>query len=284
MTKTIVITGATSGLGLASARHLSKQGHNLILLSRDPQKCEDVISELRGTGNQQLHSYPVDLGSLKEVREVGKQIVKNFKVDVLLNNAGIWNSRRILSDDGIEQVFAVNHLAYFLLTHLLYPSLTRSEDARVVNVGSDSHFHGKLYLDDISLQSNYHGLRSYAQSKLANVMFTYELDRRKREPHVVVNCLQPGLVKTDIGLKHTTWLHRLAWKFRRQSGVSSEEGARTQLYLATAPEAKGISGKYWDNLKPKDSSKNSYDQESAQKLWEISCQLCGISDFFNPEL
>lgn len=285
MTKTIVITGATSGLGLASARDLAGAGHTVLLLARDPVKCDRVKSELQQAGNQNVHSYPIDLGKFEEVRTAGKRIVQDFGVvDVLLNNAGIWNSKRLLNEQGIEQVFAVNHLAYFLLTHQLYPSLAQSRNARIVNVGSDSHFHGKLHFDDLTLKSNYHGLRSYAQSKLANVMFTYELHRRKPEPHLDTNCVQPGLVKTDIGLKNTKWLHQLAWRFRRRSGVPSEEGAKTQVHLSASPEVKGMSGKYWGNLQPKRSSKRSYDREASAKLWEISCELCEISDFFNPEL
>ena len=230
-----------------------------------------------------MHLIQADLGIQGQVREAAGKIMSRFeKLDVLVNNAGTWFSELVRTEDGIETVFAVNHLAYFLLTRELYPLLKEAPDARVVNVASDSHFKGQIQFDDIHLERNYHGLRSYAQSKLANVLFTYEFDRRKPHDHVAINAVQPGLVYTDIGLKHTQWLHALAWKVRRSlwKGKTPAEGAATSIYLASHPEAQGQSGKYWDECKPKASSPASYDRAAAEKLWILSQELCGIADFF----
>ncbi|MCO6478095.1 MAG: SDR family oxidoreductase [Phaeodactylibacter sp.] len=283
--KTCIVTGATSGLGLETARELSGRGATVVLLGRNPEKGKAAMEDIRaGQPDARLEFLAVDVSAQQQIREVAGKISARYpRVDVLVNNAGTWFSKRTFTEDGIEAVFAVNHLAYFLLTHLLYPNLRRSEDARVVNVGSDSHFQVKgMYFNDLYLEKNYHGLRSYAQSKLANILFTYELHRRKPDEHLSVNCVQPGLVKTDIGVKHTTWLHKLAWKLRRSSGVEPAEGARTQIYLAASEEAKGMSGLYFDDCKPKRSSRASYDEAAAARLWEVSKEMCGIEDYFSP--
>jgi retinol dehydrogenase 12 len=280
--KTYVITGATSGLGLATSKALAKENGRLILLGRDRRKGEEALQSIRNeTPDAILDFFEVDLSSQSAIRQAGTAISEKYPVvDVLVNNAGTWFAKHTLSPDGIETVFAVNHLAYVLMTHLLYPAIRRSDDGRILNVGSDSHFRGKIHFEDLNLTKNYNGLRSYEQSKLANLLFTYELDRRKNADNVTVNCVQPGLVKTDIGVKHTPWLFSLVWKLRRSGGVPPEQGAQTQVHLATSEEVKGISGKYWDNCRPKPSSKRSYNAADAAKLWDISLDLCGIDNFF----
>jgi retinol dehydrogenase 12 len=162
--------------------------------------------------------------------------------------------------------------------------LSKSDDARIVCVGSDSHFHGKINFDDLSLGKKYHGLKAYAQSKLANALFVYELDRQLKAHglnQIAINCVQPGLVKTDIGLKHTISLHGIAWRIRRMGGVSPAKGAETSVFLATDEQIKGESGKYWDKCKSKPSSKLSYKTDDAKKLWDICNELCGIDDYFS---
>ena len=283
--KVCVVTGATSGLGWETARSLAHKGATVILLGRNADKGKVAMEKIREIKpDARLEFLPVDMGTQAQIRKVASDIKSKYPmIDVLVNNAGTWHSQRILNGDGLETVFAVNHLAYFLLTHLLYPNLQRPEDARIINIGSDSHFQVKgMHFADLSLGKKYHGLRSYAQSKLANLLFTYELHRRKPDEHITVNCVQPGLVKTDIGLKHTSWLHQLAWKIRRSSGVEPAEGARTQVYLATSEEVKGKSGLYFDDCQPKKSSRASYDEEAAAQLWEISRALCGIGNYFEP--
>ncbi len=282
--KTYLITGATSGLGLATAKALAKEGGQLLLIARNEEKAKAAMEKIKKEASgARLGFFTAGLSSQQQIREMAAEVLEQYPViDVLINNAGTWFSERRLTEDGIETVFAVNHLSYFLLTHLLYPALRKADDGRIINVGSDSHFRGKMHFDDLNLTRNYHGLRSYEQSKLANVLFTYELDRRKAEDHISTYCVQPGLVQTDIGVKHTKWLHRIAWKFRRTAGVPPEEGAKTQIYLATADEVADESGKYWDDCRPKPSSKLSYREEDAARLWEISKELCDIEDFFHP--
>jgi len=282
--KICVVTGANSGIGFATAKALAGQGARVLLLCRSQEKGQRALKEIRSqTGNDQLELHLVDLASQSRIREVGAAIRESYPVvDVLVNNAGTWISERTFTDKGIEKVFAVNHLAYVLLTHMLYPSLQQAPDARIVNLASDNHYNTKMHFEDLYLSKNYHGLRSYAQSKLGNVMFTIELDRRKPHEHISVNAVQPGLVHTDIGLKDTNWLHALAWKVRRTfwKSKSPDEGAATSIFLASSPEAQGQSGQYWDNCRSKPPAENAQDVEQTARLWEISLELCEIDNFF----
>jgi retinol dehydrogenase-12 len=281
--KICVITGATSGIGYGIAKGLAARNFELILVGRDQQKGKSVVENLKMlVGNRDITYYTIDLCSQKQIRQVGEEIVsKHPQIDVLINNAGVWTSRCELTDEKIEKQFAVNHLAYFLLTHLFYPSIARSGDGRIINMGSDSHKYGKINFNDLNLQRAYHGLKAYGQSKLANLLFTYQLDRLKKEQHVSVYCVQPGLVKTDIGVKHTNPFHSFMWKLRRLGGMTPEKAAETAIYLATSPEVAGLSGFYWDRCKPKPSSERSRNEEDAARLWKMSEELCGIRNYFN---
>lgn len=280
--KTCIITGATSGIGYGIAKGLAARNFELILIGRDNAKGATVIQELKTTtGNQAITYFNADLCSQKQIREAGAEIARLYpRIDVLINNAGVWTSRCELTEEKIEKQFAINHLAYFLLTHLLYRNIAMSPDGRIINIGSDSHKFGKINFDDLNLQSSYHGLKAYGQSKLANLLFTYELHRIKREDHISVYCVQPGLVKTDIGVKHTNPFHSFMWKLRRLGGVTPEQAAETAIYLATTEEAGGKSGLYWDKSKPKLSSLRSKNTNDAARLWRISEQLCGIENYF----
>ncbi len=281
--KVCLVTGSGAGIGFETALALANQGATVIAIARNMEKVEKVIEDLKSrSNNDHIDGFDVDLSSQKYIRIKAREIIEKYpKIDVLINNAGTWNSKLTYSDENIEMQFAVNHLAYFLLTHELLPALMKSDDPRIINVGSDSHFHGKMHFNDINLTRKYHGLRAYAQSKLANILFTYEFERRKPVDKLTVNCVQPGLVKTNIGLKHTVSFHGLAWKIRRLSGVSPAEGAETSIYLASSDEVKGISGKYWDKKKPKKSSKGSLNKDDAQRLWLLSERLCDIDDYFD---
>lgn len=283
--KNCVVTGGNAGIGYETARALAEAGSNLIIVSRNREKAIEAVDSIRSHAPESQIEYVLaDLSSAKSIRRAADEILRKFSsIDVLVNNAGTWFSKLELTEDGIERQFAVNHLAYFLLTHKLLGALAASKDGRIICVGSDSHFHGKLHFQDFSLKENYHGLRAYAQSKLANVMFVYELDRRLKEKdleNISVNCVQPGRVNTDIGLKHTISFHALAWRIRRLGGLSPAKGAATSIYLASEEAVKGKSGKYWEKCRPKSSSPRSYDREDAARLWDISESLCGIQDYF----
>jgi NAD(P)-dependent dehydrogenase (short-subunit alcohol dehydrogenase family) len=280
--KVYVVTGANSGLGFETAKALAEQGARVVLLSRSADKGQEALEAIfKATKNDQLDLFTVDLTSQASIRETGQAILNKYSViDTLVNNAGTWISKHALTEDGVDTLFAVNHLAYVLMSHLLYPALRQSPDGRIVCVASDSHFQFKINYDDLNLTKNYHGLRAYAQSKGANVMFVSELHKRKTEENISTYAIQPGLVKTDIGVKRTNWLHALAWKIRRSGGVSPAEGALCQIFCASAPEAQGQSGLYWDKCKPKPSAKYTYIEADRIRLWEQCLEMCRIEDFF----
>lgn len=284
--KTVLITGATGGIGFATARELASRGYEVILHGRNRQKTEAARDQiLAEQPAAKLKIVMADLGQLNEVRRLGEEVrILAPTLDVLINNAGIWNSKQELTAEGIEKVFVVNHLAYFLLSHLLLPSLRNAPDnGRIVCVASDSHKQIKgMFFDNINLDGNYHGLRSYAQSKLANVLFCYEFDRQRKSTDPTIYAVQPGLVQTDIGLKGNTWLHSLAWKVRRKmsGNKTPAQGAATSVYLASSPEVADQSGKYWDNCAPKQSYSSSYNKDEARILWETSEEMTGIRRYF----
>lgn len=280
--KVAVVTGANSGLGFETAKALAAQGARVVLLSRSADKGQEALDKIfAATQNDQLELLTVDLSSQASIRETGQKILyKHPVIDTLVNNAGTWISEFSLTEDGVETMFAVNHLAYVLMSHVLYPAIRKAEDGRIVCVASDSHFQFKVNYEDLNLTNKYHGLRAYAQSKGANVMFVSELDKRKPDGNVSSYAIQPGLVKTDIGVKRTNWLHSLAWKIRRSGGVSPAEGARCQVFCASAAEAKGQSGLYWDKCKPKPSAKYTYIEADRAQLWDTCLELCKIESFF----
>ena len=283
-----VVTGATTGIGLETARALARSGHHVLLHGRTLEKAATAVEALlRENPAAALTPVAADLADRAAVRALAQSIHHHAPaLRALVNNAGVWNSHQVLTEEGIEQTFAVNHLAYFQLSSLLLPLLRKDPESRIICVASDSHKQVKgMDFDNLNLDGRYHGLRSYAQSKLANVLFVYEYERRRCPGDPAIAAVQPGLVQTDIGLKGNTWLHRLAWKVRRQmSGHKTPaEGARTSIHLA---ERDGIgmdgpSGLYWDNCAPKRSYGASYDEAAARQLWQLSETLLG-HPFFPP--
>ena len=272
--QTVLITGATSGIGLETARALAGRGWRVLLHGRTLARAEAAVADI-GAGT--IIPLAADLSQQSEVRELAATVRRDHPaLDVLINNAGVWNSTRELTTEGIERTFAVNHLAYFLLTGLLQAHLRAG--ARVLCIASDSHKQVRgMNFHDLSLADNYHGLRSYAQSKLANVLFCYEYDRRCRDGTVIC-AIQPGLVQTDIGLKGNTWLHRLAWRVRRRmrGNKTAAEGAATSIFLATVADTPP-SGLYWDDCVPKQSYASSYSDVEAARLWEESERLTAFT-------
>jgi retinol dehydrogenase-12 len=199
---------------------------------------------------------------------------------VLVNNAGTYCGHKVITGDGVERTFAVNHLAPFLLTHLLLPILSASPLGRVITVSSDSHYHARIVPEKVSNPWFYFGLRAYSQSKLANVLFTAEFNRRNKTSSPRAFAVDPGLVNTDIGLKETGPLAGLAWKSRQRKGVKPEVPARTILHLAGGPSLQNSDEIYWKDSLPKQPNRSAFDPELARRLWEVSCKLCHINDYF----
>jgi NAD(P)-dependent dehydrogenase (short-subunit alcohol dehydrogenase family) len=266
---TILVTGATDGLGRALARELAARGATVLLHGRSQARLEDTRQELvEATGSDRLRSYRADLASLEQVRRLAREVTGDQeRLDVLVNNAGIaGGGPREDSADGYELRFAVNYLAPFLLTHLLLPLLRRSAPARIVNVASVGQ--RPIDFDDVMLERGYDGLRAYRQSKLAQVMFTFELAERLRaagEAGVTVNALHPAtLMNTKMALE--TFGHAMS---------TIQDGVAATLRLAVAPELDGVSGRYFDRLEEARANAQAYDADARRRLWELSAKLTG---------
>jgi len=282
MQKTILITGANSGLGFEAARQLAKQGHEIILLCRNREKGEQAVADIKSfSGNQQIHVYTANLAVQKSVEQVAQQIKKDFtKLDVLLNNAGGVFSDFQLSEDGIEMTMANNHFNYFWLTYYLFDLLKNATNARIVNVASDSHYSAKkIDVDSFyEKKGRYFVMSAYEQSKLANVLFTYTLAEKAKPYNITVNALHPGFVYTPIGNKNGNAFFGFVWNTAsRLFGLTVEKGASSHIYLASSDEVTGVSGKYFHNCKAKKSSSVSYDKKVQDLLWKESERKSGFS-------
>ncbi len=278
--KIVLITGGSSGIGLATAEPLATMGAELILVARSEEKLKEAAQTIiNKTGNRKIRYYIADFSSQRSIRTLAENIKKDYqKLDVLINNAGGVFSAFKLNEDGLEMTIATNHFAYFLLTNLLLDLLKRSDSARIINVASDSHYNGKLDFDSFTKDKGYFIITAYGQSKLANVLFTAELADRLKDTQITVNCLHPGFVRTDIGTKGTKWYASLFWTLASRLGaMTAEAGAKTSVYLASSDEVKGVSGKYFDKCKPKEPAPLATDKQLQKDLWRISEQLCPIS-------
>lgn len=270
--KVVMVTGATSGIGEATAYALARKGASLVIVGRDGQRSQDVADSIRrATGNPGVEFLVADLSSQAQVRRLAHEFrQRHSRLDILINNAGAFFLRRELSADGIEMTLALNHLAYFLLTHLLLDLLKDSAPSRVVNVSSMAHLNARIDLSNLDCS----GWQGYGKSKLANLLFTYELARRLDGSGVTANALHPGLVASNIGMNNTgmvRWLKPLVNLF----SISCEKGARTSVYLASSPEVEGVSGRYFVCCKEEPSSPVSRDRRLAQRLWQVSAELTG---------
>ncbi len=276
--KIVVITGASDGIGLETACGLAAKGSDLALVCRSSERGEGARRTVLGrTPDARVDLFLADLSSQAQVRRLAGELARRYeRVDVLINNAAAVYSRRTVSEDGIEMQLAVNHLAYYLLTRLLLDHLLKAGRARVVNVASRAHFRGRIAFDDLGASRRYSALAAYNQSKLANVLFTYELARRLAGTGVTANCLHPGLVRTRIGNKHATRLHSLLHSVMCVLGVDPRDGARTAIYLASAPGLETVTGQYFVNARPARSSRLSHDAQIAQRLWTVSAELTGL--------
>ncbi len=269
--KTVLITGANQGIGKASALELARRGAKVVLVSRNEAKGKAALEEVRAAANGEAPLLLVaDLASLADVRRLASDFRKQHdKLDVLLNNAGLIVPTRQTTADGFEETFAVNHLAPFVLTGELVDLLKKTPGSRIVNVSSEAHRRGTMHWDDLELREGYGSFKAYSQSKLANVLFTYELSRRLEGTGVTANCLHPGVVGSGFGQTYKgafSILVRLGKPFL----LSNEAGARTSVYLASSPDVVGVTGKYFDKCKPSRSNAVSYDEASWARLWEVS--------------
>ncbi len=270
--KVIVITGATSGIGEVAARRLAGLGAKVFIISRNPDKTRSVAQQIREVGGNAL-AFNADLSSIQEVRRVAREIHQNTDhVDVLLNNAGAFFASRQISADGYEMSFALNHLNYFVLTQELLDLIRKGSNPRIVNVSSAAHVSGHLDFDDLQSEKNFSGWRAYSNSKVMNVLFTYELTRRLNGGGITANVLHPGFVATNFG-KSNGGIYKGVFGLAHLGAISPEEGAKTSIYLSSASEVEGVTGKYFINSKEARSSAESYDQTVASRLWEESVRL-----------
>ena len=282
--KTVVITGATSGIGLAAARLLLEAGYSVIGVGRSLERCQQHEQDLDqpGPGGAAVKFLCGDLSLQSEVLRVAQEVRLTLGdwgctyLDILINNAATVPFWQTLTPEGFDMQWAVNHLAPFLLTLELLPPLTAAQAGRVVTVSSGSHYNTKLNWDDIQLRRHYNPLRAYNQTKLANVLFTLELDRRlRKDSRARAFAADPGLVNTEIGLKSNSFIARWAWELRRRGGITAEKSAQGIVYLATEPSIQHANDLYWQHGRPKAPSSYALNAEAAGQLWRLSSQMCG---------
>jgi NAD(P)-dependent dehydrogenase (short-subunit alcohol dehydrogenase family) len=276
--RTVLVTGATSGIGRATALGLAKMGAHLAITGRDRGRIENAAREISAAGGMHVDAFVADLSSQAQVRRLASDVLEGLpRIDVLINNAGgYWNSRHVTAD-GLERTFALNHLAPFLLTNLLLDRLTDSAPARVITVASNAHAQGRIDFDDLQGERSYSGGRAYSQSKLANVLFTFQLARSLRRSAVTANALHPGVVRTSFGAEDPARIQRLLLPLLRPVMKSPARGAATSIHLASALELEQVSGRYFANRRPTKSSTPSYDPAVAARLWEASADLVGLT-------
>jgi len=276
--KICLVTGATAGIGRATALGLARQGALVVITGRDAARTQETLEAIRKeTGNRQVESLLADFSSQAEVRRLAAEFrARHRRLDVLLNNAGVLLMERGVTVDGFERTWAVNHLASFLLTLELKDLLEASAPARIVNVSSSMHT-GRT-LDPTKIQEEkLYGMGGYGQSKLANVLFTYALARRLAKSGVTANCLHPGLVSTSLMKPKGNLAIKLGMALIQSFLASPDKGAATSIYLASSPEVEGVTGKYFVKCKPKPSSPVSYDEALQERLWELSLKQTGRS-------
>jgi len=272
--KVCLVTGATDGIGKVSARVLAELGAKVIIVGRNPEKSAIVLAELRSiSGNENIDLLMADLAVMQEVRDLAEQVISRYdRIDVLLNNAGGYFTKHEITSDGLEMTFALNHMSYFLLTNKLMELLKYSAPARIVNVSSDAHYGVDMEFENLNGEQEYKAWKAYQKSKLANVLFTYEL-LKKVPGNITVNCLHPGFVATNFGHNNGGFFGPVLKIAQRISAINPEEGAKTSIFLCSAPEVKGVSGKYFYKCQPKTSSRESRNMDTGKRLWQISSDI-----------
>jgi NAD(P)-dependent dehydrogenase (short-subunit alcohol dehydrogenase family) len=267
--KIVLITGSTDGIGKAAALELTRMGAKVILHGRNPGRCYRVLAEVQKASKGATPGcFAADLSSLKEVRKLAEDIRANTtKLDVMINNAGVFMTERRLTEDGFETTFAVNHLAPFLLTHLLCDLLTSNAPARIINVSSVSHQRARIDFENLQGEKEFTGYGAYALSKAANILTTYELAERLEASRVTVNCLHPGVINTKL----------LREGFGGMFGAPPTVGAATLVYLASAPEVGATTGRYFVKNREEETAPSTHDRAVRQQLWTVSEHLFGLS-------
>jgi retinol dehydrogenase-12 len=278
--KVCLVTGATAGIGKITATALAVQGAELVIHGRNQEKAELTVSQIKAeSGNHQVSYLLADFSDLDQVRELVKNFQDRFdNLHLLVNNAGAYFNKRIPTSYNVEMTFLINHLAPFLLTNLLLETLKNSSPARIVNVSSEAHRQGKIDFNDLGFEKGYFGMKSYGRSKLANILFTYELARRLEGTGVTVNALHPGHIATDIWKNDFGYFGPVLKWFMGKIALTPEEGAENSIYLASSPEVEGIHGKYFIKNEPAQSSSASYDEEIARRLWKLSAELTSLPE------
>jgi retinol dehydrogenase 14 len=272
--RTVLITGGTAGIGKATALGLATMGAHVAVTGRDRDRADAAAAEIRAAGGGRVDVFVADLSSQAQVRRLADQVLHDVtRIDVLVNNVGgYWNTRHVTAD-GLERTFALNHLAPFLLTTLLLDRLTDSAPARVVTVSSHAHAMGCIDFDDLQGERSYSGARAYNQSKLANVLFTYELARRVPAASVTANALHPGVVSTSFGADDPAVVQRLLVPFLRPFMKTPARGAATSIHVASADDLAQVTGRFFAHSRPSKSSARSYDRAVATRLWQASADL-----------
>ena len=277
--RTVLVTGGTGGIGKATALGLAAMGARVAVTGREPARAHAAAREIRAAHGGQVETFVADLSSQAEVRRLAEEVQHSLRrIDVLINNVGgYWNTRRV-TVDGLEHTFALNHLAPFLLTGLLLERLKQSGHARVVTVASHAHAQGRIDFDDLQGERSYSGARAYNQSKLANVLFTYELARRLDTTGVTANTLHPGVVNTAFGAEDPAAVQRWLVPILRPFMKSPAQGGATSIHLAAAPELQRVTGEYFAGARVRQSSPRSHDTSTAARLWRVSNHLVGLGE------
>ena len=273
--KTVVITGATSGIGAVAARRLAEQGARIVIVARDRRRAQETLRDLRAANSAQAHAaFYADLSRLGEMKRVAAEIAAaEPKVDVLMNNAGLLCDHNERTEDGLELMFATNHLSYFVLSNLLLGRLRTAAGARIVSTASNAHRRARLDFDHLQDQS---GMSGYSNTKLCNILFTRELARRISRTGVTANCLHPGFVATRFGDDTRGPLRAGLAIAKRLLALSPEEGAKTLVYLADSPQMTGRSGGYYERCAAAEPSRAAQSDEDARRLWEMSAKITGL--------
>ena len=276
--KNILITGATSGIGKESAFALAKMGANITFIARNKVKAKNLLNDINKISSGQNSFIIADLSSQKDIKAASENYInKNISLDILLNNAGLINFKRRETIDGLEETFALNHLAYFSLTNLLLDKIKESSSARIVNVSSGAHqFVKRMNFDDIQSEKSYKPFQVYGYTKLANILFTKKLSSILKDKKISVNCLHPGVVGTSFGQNNSNNLNKVLSFIAKPFMRTSKKGAETSIYLCSSPDVSDISGEYFYNCRVTKTSTWAQNEEDADKLWDISSKLTGI--------